>query len=366
MDFVSGDFWDIEFVPDKKRLSHCSRLLPDPDEGRLPLVCLYSGGLDSVAGMAARLAAEPGRPVIPVTVWHQPRQRYDVQKQLECFRARFSAVIDPLIVKVAMLWSGELDRNLEERSQRCRSFLFAALGGIAAIMHGQQVVEVFESGVGAINLPLMAGMTGAKNTKSTHPKFLRVMSRLATLIAERDVEFTLPFYAQTKGELVRSLRGNGLEELANKSASCVHFPQRHGKHKQCGVCPACIFRRQALATAGITEPHGAYEYDFLGPVRAANKIPPKRIQFLKAFLMQVAWLQDIQIRDQLPTAFVRHLISTETLRRDQSQEEVVELLTRCRNEWMAIASERGGFGHHWARLLACHETTTVGVTQASA
>ncbi|MEX2288691.1 MAG: 7-cyano-7-deazaguanine synthase [Planctomycetaceae bacterium] len=233
-------------------------------------------------------------------------------------------------------------------------------------MHGQQVVEVFESGIGAINLPLMSGMVGAKTTKSAHPKFLRLMSRLSSLIAESDVEFCLPFHAQTKGELVRSLRGSGLEQLANMSASCIHFPQRHCKQKQCGICPACIFRRQALSSAGIVEPEDVYEYDFLGSACAANNISSKRVEFLKAFLMQVAWLKDIENRSQLPTCLARHLISTEILGRDQSQEDVIELLTRYRNEWMAIASEHARKGHNWAKLIAIHEPKMEGATHASA
>ncbi len=365
LDFVSGDFWDVEFVADKTPFSRRGRLLPDPYEGQSPLICLYSGGLDSVAGLAARIMQSPGRPVIPVTVWHQPRQRHLVREQLKLFGTRSNAAIDSLIVKIAMMWSSKLHRSSEERSQRCRSFLFATFGAVAAIMHGQQVIEVFESGTGAINLPLMSGMIGAKSTKSVHPKFLRLMSRLASLIAGSDVEFCLPFHAQTKGELVRNLCGNGFEQLVNLSASCVHFPQRHCKQKQCGVCPACIFRRQALASAGFTEPEDTYEYDFLGSPHAANNIAPKRVRFLKAFLMQVAWLKDVEVCGQLPPAFARHLISTEILARDESQENVIELLTRYRNEWMAIASERGRKGHNWARLLAVHEPKMEGATHAS-
>ena len=366
VDFVSGDFWDIEFAADTTPFSHYGRLLSDPHQGQSPLVCLYSGGLDSVAGLAARIAHNPGRALIPVTVWHQPRQRHLVREQLKLFGTKHKARVDSLIVRVAMLWPSKLAKRQEERSQRCRSFLFATLGAVAAIMHGQQVIEVFESGIGAINIPLMAGMIGAKTTKSAHPKFLRAMSRLASLIAESDVEFCLPFQALTKGQLVSNLRGNGLEQLANLSASCVHYPQRHCKQKQCGVCPACIFRRQAMATAGIIEPGDAYEYDFLSSPQGANEIPPKRLQFLKAFLMQVARLKDVDTRAQLPSAFARFLISTEILGRDQSQEEVTELLARYRDEWIAITSERGRNGHNWARLLAMHEPRMEGVTHASA
>jgi len=366
VDLLSGDFWDVEFVDDKSQFSRTGRFLPDPNEGHSPLVCLHSGGLDSSAGLAARMIENPGRPVLPVTVWHQPRQRHLVREQLKLLGTRFNVRVDSLIVKVAIMWSSKLDRTREERTQRCRSFLFASLGAVAAIMHGQQVVEMFESGIGAINLPLMAGMVGAKTTKSAHPKFLRLMSRLASLVADDDVEFCLPFHNKTKGELVRSLRENGLEQLAIQSASCVHYPQRHCKPKQCGVCPACIFRRQAMASAGINEPEDVYEHDFLGSPQEANRIPAKRLQFLKAFLMQVAWLKDVDTGKQLPPSFARHLISTEILGREQSQEDVIELLARYRDEWMAIASERREKGYSWARLLAMHEPKMEGVAHASA
>ncbi|MCI0738754.1 MAG: 7-cyano-7-deazaguanine synthase [Gemmataceae bacterium] len=366
VDFVSGDFWNFEFVADNSEFSRAGRLLCNPYEGLSPLVCLYSGGLDSAAGLAVRMVENPGRPVLPITVWHQPRQPSLIREQLELLRGRFNTPVDSMIVKVAIKWTSKLDRAQEELSQRCRSFLFASLGAIAAIMHRQSVVEMFESGIGAINLPLMAGMVGAKTTKSAHPKFLRLMSRLASLVAQNDVEFYLPFLSKTKGEVVRSLRDNGLDQLANLSASCVHYPQRHCRHKQCGVCPACIFRRQAMVSAGIDETEDVYEYDFLGSPQAANDIPAKRLQFLKAFLMQVAWLKDADTRMQLPPAFARHLISTEILGREQSQEDAIELLARYRDEWMDIASIRREKGHNWARLLATHELKMEGVTHASA
>src|SRR5207244_11187612 len=136
-------------------------------------------------------------------------------------RRHLGVPIDPLIGKVAMMCKSHLNRKQEETTQRCRCFLFASLGAIAAIMHGQRVVEVFESGIGAINLPLMAGMVGAMTTKSAHPKFLRLMSRLSRIVAEGEVEFRLPFFTKTKGQVVRSLVEARLEELAYLTASCV-------------------------------------------------------------------------------------------------------------------------------------------------
>jgi hypothetical protein len=366
LEFVSGDFWDIEFIEDTSPFCRTNRLLPDPYEGESPLICLYSGGLDSAAGLVARMVECPGRPVLPVAVWHQPRQRRLVREQLKLLGGRFNVPVDPLIVKVAMIWKPLLDRDLEERTQRCRCFLFASLGAIAAIMHGQPVVEVFESGIGAINLPLMAGMVGAMTTKSAHPKFLRQMSRLASLVAEGEVEFRLPFFDRTKGEVVHNLAEAGLEELAYLTASCVHYPLRHLRQKQCGVCPACVFRRQAMAVAGITEPDDTYKYDFMGSPGGVSRIPSKRLLHLKAFLMQVASLKDVCAGKPLPRPIARHIVSTEVLADGQPPEAVTGLLARYRDEWMDIASGGNRKGLPWARLLVAPRPKRQGVTHASA
>jgi 7-cyano-7-deazaguanine synthase in queuosine biosynthesis len=366
VEFVSGDFFDIEFLQDTSPFYRTSRLLPDLYEGMSSLVCLYSGGLDSASGLVARMVESPGRPVLPVTVWHQPRQRHQVRRQLKILRSRFDVPVDPLIVKVAMMWKSLLDRDQEETSQRCRSFLFASLGAIAAIMHGQRVVEIFESGIGAVNLPLMAGMVGPMATKSAHPKFLRLMSRLASLVAGDKVEFRLPFFERTKGEVVRSMVEAGLEKLARQTASCVHYPLRHSRQKQCGVCPACVSRRQAMAVAGIEEPAEAYKYDFLTSPDKASRIPSKRLLYLKAFLMQAVSLKYVWDGAPLPRSIARHILSTEVLPGEHPPEELATLLARYRDEWLNIASDRNRKGFPWARLLAVPRFQVPGVTHASA
>lgn len=312
----------------------------------------------------------PSRPVIPVTVWHQPGQRDLVQQHYAFLRDHYRGTggtrIEPLIVKVAMMWKSVAEEKVRERSQRGRSFLFTALGAITAIMHGRRTIEMFESGVGAINLPLMAGMVGFKATRSSHPEFLRLMSKLASLVADRDVNFILPFADKTKGEVVQTLVGSGLQELAASTASCVGFPLRHSKQKQCGLCPACIFRRGSLRFAGIQEPEGAYKYDFLGPAERVNQLPEKRLAYLRAFLMQIARLRGIEDKDRLPPAFERHIVVTGIVLKGQSQKGVIQLLARYRDEWTEIASAARESGHAWARLLAPKRPETQGVTHASA
>jgi hypothetical protein len=154
-------------------------------------------------------------------------------------------------------------------------------------------------------------------------------------------------------------------DLVHKLAKNRDWRPRMNPRK-CGICPACIFRRQAMAVAGIAEPEGMYKYDFLSSPGMASQIPAKRLLPLKAFLMQVASLKDVRARTPLPRPVLRHLLSTEVLGNGHPLEAVIALLACYRDEWMAIASDRHRNEFSWARLLASPRPHTQGVTYASA
>src|SRR5262245_28018996 len=63
VEFLTGDFWNIEFIADTTRFTRFNRLLPDPSGSESPLIALYSGGLDSAAGLACRIAENASRPL---------------------------------------------------------------------------------------------------------------------------------------------------------------------------------------------------------------------------------------------------------------------------------------------------------------
>ncbi len=355
LDFLSEDAWDLKFVQDRREQPpHVARFLSgdNPFAAVPPLVCLYSGGLDSAAGLGIRIAENPDRPVIPVTVWHQPNQRETVHRQLDALRERYGTSIHPLIVKGAMVWSSDLKGWKPERSQRCRSFLFAAVGAVAAAISEVTKVEVFESGIGAINLPLLAGMVGSRATRGSHPHFFRLMSRLSSLVAGREVAFHLPFIDKTKGQVVRQMGRCGLKDLARSTISCVHYPLRERPHKQCGVCPACLFRRQAMLVAGIKESRDTYKYDLFGPVRRANRIREKRLDYLKAFLLQVANLGPLEPGDPVPERIRRHLLGTNVVSPGECLDPFLHLFARYRHEWLSIAAKGMERGWTWANLMA--------------
>ncbi len=364
LNFVSGDAWDLSLTNLDCSLAperQLSLSFPMPRDVR---VCLYSGGLDSAAGLAQQLSKEPNRMTIPVTIWHQGGQRGSVKRQLAILQRTFlKSEVKPFIAK-ANLFESARTNGKEEPSQRTRSLLFCAAGAAVASLVGASEVEMYESGVGAINLPLLAGLTGAKSTRSSHPAFLRQMTEIVSLIAQRSIRFQLPFAWQTKAEVVSLLKPLDLEGLAQATASCSSYPLREKGAKQCGCCSACIFRRHALLTAGIDEPIGTYKVDLF---QSNYYLRYRRsTQYLKAFLIQQSELRKMVCGLETPAFILNHLYGTEVIQSGESAEPFIGLLKRYSDEWESVIATARTSGIAWTRLVASEPNLMQGVNRVSA
>ena len=322
----------------------------------VPVVCLYSTGLDSTAGLATRLQSGAAE-VIPVLVRHQVGQAGLASWQLKRLRRHFGLrdyQLSPVTTGMRAYPSKMrlLGIEDEEYTQRCRCFLFASVGGVVAAILGASFVEIYESGIGAVNLPLMSGMVGSKATKGCHSRFLALMSDLMTLIVGRQITFLLPFLDRTKAEVVATLAKEGLHDLARSTVSCVHYPLRELLHKQCGVCPACIIRRQAMITAGIEEPADSYKFDLFGPPRMGREVPVNELGNLKAFLMKLNKLSALESHAEVPGFFRCHLIGTGVVQHSEQLTPFVDLYRRYRKEWLTLVARAQTQGWSWANLLA--------------
>jgi 7-cyano-7-deazaguanine synthase in queuosine biosynthesis len=366
VDFLSGgDDWNLRFAPSRltrhdKRVNLFNGLDCDA------VVSLYSGGLDSAAGLAARLAAEPGRTFVPVTVRHQ------MQKS-QLVRSHFNQLFERGLAKRcdlnpfqagAFIRNGQIKREFDTRfretTHRCRPFLFTSVAGLVANSFGAPQVEVFESGVGSINLPLVFGPTDYCTTRSTHPHFLRLISELVSHVNDAPVRYVLPFAGQTKADMAAKLRDLGLEELARKSISCILHPLRRNGWQQCGHCPACVFRRQAMITAGIAEAKDAYAVDLFADSDPAKTIPASQMRSIKAFHQQIARLSDLD-SGRAPPVFKHYLRATNAVSTDEQLVPHAEVYRRYRQEWLALIADARRRGLSWitpARSLARVEGAT--------
>jgi 7-cyano-7-deazaguanine synthase in queuosine biosynthesis len=354
VDFLSGDDdWQIRFVPDPTTRHHYQPQLRYIEPS---IVCLYSGGLDSAAGLALRLRDRPDRTIIPVIARHQFFRGKLVGKQLRLLKRKYKIApgrLLPLFVAAFVRNRRlHLDRRIRvrETTHRCRSFLFAALAGVVAAVQGSDSVEVYESGIGAVNLPLMSGMSGWRTTRSTHPYFLAAMSHLVKLVVDRPISFELPFKDRTKGMMVSDLNQEGLSSLARSTVSCILHPIRRGR-KQCGVCPACVYRRYAMQAAGISEPRHAYLHDLFGSMAEFQAIPEKRLNVLNLFLRQIDDLSELDEGVMPPEFFLRHLVNTKIIADKSAAGPFVSLFRKYRQEWLELAARGQTEGWPWADWL---------------
>lgn len=352
LSFVSGDSWSLSFdrQTDEYR-THvewqpplCSDIYPSN-----PRLCLYSGGLDSAAGLAMQLSELNGDSVVPITVRHRSDLAEKVRSQIKSLHHHFGGELHPVVVPFEMRSPAKLVRS-EETSQRSRAFLFVAVGAAVADGFGASQLEMYESGVGAINAPLLAGMDGSQATRSAHPHFLHQVSQLLSKVLERDFEVVLPFFTLTKGELVRSLSQADLWHVAKATCSCSSYPvrvQKSGPQQSCGVCAACLFRRVAMNSAGIEEDASVYQYDFLN---SKVDIPTKKLRCLTAFLNQIDSLVGVE-RGELPVCIVRHLRQTHVIDRTETVQPIIDLYRRYRVEWAETIRRAESVGCKWTKMI---------------
>lgn len=255
LEFLSGDTWRLTFV----RESHAPE--GDGHQTRIPLkrprvdrVALFSGGLDSMAGLASRLIHGHYTYGL-LTVSHQASLRRSCLRATGALQGILGT--DPFMHTFvdARLRHGKAIRlSYQEQTQRTRAFMFCSLGAVMAHALGCQNVDVFENGFGALNPPLMTGMLfGTLATRGCNPRFLSLMSDLCAKTLDTRVRFNLPFANMTKGEVLTSLRNHGLDDWLQASRSCIHASMRKKNVTHCGTCPACIERRQAFDVAEIVD-----------------------------------------------------------------------------------------------------------------
>lgn len=114
-------------------------------------------------------------------------------------------------------------------------------------------------------------------------------------------------------------------------------------------------------TAGST-----YKHDFFAGSEQPKPLKDGRLADLKAFLMQVAELEEVQSGRRLPERVLRHLMGTGILRNGQSSAPFIRLLSEYRREWLEVTQQAEQRGYSWTKLLAASGNTPEGASRASA
>ncbi len=259
LSFLTGDIWTLNFTPRKSNL-----VRPSPAKKRRrskPLVfptgdtvSLFSGGLDSLAGVIDWLEANPTKKLLLVG-HHEadmPGPFTDQKTLRDKLLAAYPKRLHSVLARVGHTDEGTDDTEITLRG---RSLIFIAMGIVAASALGASVpLLIPENGTIALNVPLTPSRRGSCSTRTAHPHYLSILSKvLASLGISNPI--SNPLRSKTKGEVLTAcLNKKVLADTARVSVSCAK--RGHPRHKtrpsakHCGRCMPCIYRRAAMHAAG--------------------------------------------------------------------------------------------------------------------
>lgn len=221
-------------------------------------VSLFSGGLDSLAGAVERLDA--GDHVCLVSHRSQPGTIHTQTQLATALQRLFPGHVTPYGFDCTL-------RGIAapEETQRTRAFLYTSIGFAVSATFGESRLHVFENGVTSVNFRRREDQGLARTSRTTHPKTMRLLERLFSLI--RDATFTIeqPFLAHTKPDILRKLSHAPIRSLVDSTVSCSQTRKNLGMAMQCGTCFQCVDRRMAAFAADLDEVDhpGLYACDFL-------------------------------------------------------------------------------------------------------
>lgn len=289
LDALSGDHFTFRF-PETRPLPPWRKSRQRIPRG-FDVVCLFSGGFDSLLGAYALLSEGKkvllvGHQADGVTSDAQSRLAQELQRYfpdefalVQC-RGSVSQVRSPRFANYEKV----------EPSHRARSFLFLALGVGFAAATGASALHIPENGLIALNPPLGLSRIGSLSTRTAHPRFLWQFRKLVEGLRLFGGELKNPFMFQSKTDLAEALTPE-LRRMVLESVSCSHgnvgLLGGRGDTRHCGHCIPCLHRRFALAATGLDDPRH-YVSDAFNSLGDMSSRSQANLRMLVAFAARAA------------------------------------------------------------------------------
>jgi 7-cyano-7-deazaguanine synthase in queuosine biosynthesis len=241
--FLTGDRWNFEFVARKGSAPSRQGTL-GLRQGSMAHVVSFSDGLDSFA-QAQLSVQQHGRDAVMLVRSGLGQDR--VLQNLVCLR-------------VPRKFGGG---RMREVSYRTRPLVFYTLAAIGAAVTGAEAVVIGENGQGAIG-PACLPFADEWWFRSAHPAFVQRWAHCLTIILGKAVRFEQPQLWNTKGEVLSTLRVEGLLAGWESTSSCSTRPNDRYGHHGCGICGGCLLRTVSARSAGLSLPTRDNAFDVYG------------------------------------------------------------------------------------------------------
>ena len=301
-------------------------------------VTLWSGGLDSFAGLWQRQMQRPDVHYVLFGTGPNATILSRQQTLAKRFRSISPVLISLVQVPLRLRTPYRISRN---RHPRTRGLVFLLLGAVCAHLEGQSALHLYENGVGAINLPFRATEVGVDHSRAVHPLSLLKMENLISLLLDAPFTIINPFLFQTKAEICAPLKGTAAEALAHLTISCDSRQRRRGQPIQCGRCSSCLLRRQALAAIELDDQTKYAHEDFVEPDdRFVLELMIGQRNMLRACLATTEpWITLRRHYPVLEKTVVR-LAKATGVASEQITHQVLDLYMRYADEWDQVQHAR--------------------------
>ncbi len=203
-------------------------------------VILFSGGLDSLAGVLERLNSTEEDVYL---ISHRSGQPSTKRTQKRLFEALTKSY--PGRIKHYSFDCGLYKIHAVEETQRTRAFLFGSIAFALAHQLNLDSFYVYENGVTSLNLIRRQDLINSRSSRTTHPKTLFLLKEFFSEVQGEPINVKNPFWNRTKTDIFDSISRMNGRDLIGSTVSCTKTFQRLGNATHCGCCFQCIDRRIA-------------------------------------------------------------------------------------------------------------------------
>lgn len=251
-------------------------------------LALFSGGLDSLAGVLGELDSTERALYL---VSHQS-QASTVKTQNQLVKTLQELYRDRVFhYKFECKLRGV---RAAEETQRTRAFLYTCIAYAVAHAFGQKSFTIYENGITSLNLPRREDLFAARASRTTHPQTISRLSTLFRHVEKGEFDIESPFLWLTKTDVLDRLGHSSHRYLLPSTVSCSKTFKNLGLCTHCGGCSQCIDRRIA-AYASSTEDiddAGLYDLDIVAGEIADREVKTTAVDYIRQAKHFLEWNDD--------------------------------------------------------------------------
>ena len=251
-------------------------------------VSLFSGGLDSLAGVLNHLESTSEKICL---VSHQSQSGTIKTQQglVTALKCRYPERVSHYKFKCHLKGM----RAVEE-TQRTRAFLYTSIAFAITKAYDQDCFNVYENGITGINFPRRSDLAEARASRTTHPKSIHHLKQFFSLLSECQLKINLPFLWKTKTDILSLIMEGNHAELISSAVSCSKTFQNLGQATHCGGCSQCVDRRFAAyaAKADDIDSSGIYATNIVSETISNGEVKTTVMDYVRQAKDFSTWSDD--------------------------------------------------------------------------